>query len=91
MALYITNMRLPKKGRYTTFTIYWDGRVVFKFGGEPAGQATEISNAADVKPVMHGKWLDPLIDWECSACHELQGYSKWLKYCPNCGAKMEES
>ena len=42
MGLYIKGLRLPKKGRYTSFTVYSDGRVVFKFGGDYAGQAVEV-------------------------------------------------
>ena len=52
--------------------------------------------AADVAPVVHGKWLfvnppTEIIDWEeCSVC----GYANYnfshYKYCPNCGAKMDE-
>ena len=51
--------------------------------------------AADVRPVVRGKWLD---DWEtgcseCSVCHDsflwedFKGVADW-NYCPNCGADM---
>ena len=58
--------------------------------------------AADVAPVVHGKWLRSDDDWynctviQCSICGE-----EWCfetiddvtllnyKYCPNCGAKMD--
>lgn len=58
--------------------------------------------AADVEPVRHGHWIEHDEDtWsneaECSECHKRIGYSglpdrflKEFKYCPNCGAKMEE-
>ena len=54
--------------------------------------------AADVAPVMHGRWIDAYPDIEpnpmfmygiCSECGFEQGFSKYLNYCPNCGAKMD--
>ena len=53
---------------------------------------------ADVIPVRHGRWIDAYPDIEpnpmfmygiCSECGLEQGISKYLNYCPNCGAKME--
>lgn len=51
--------------------------------------------AADVRPVVHGKWYHDGSDWKnrfiCDQC----GY-KWFfeaeeaNYCPNCGADMKE-
>ena len=60
-----------------------------------------ISNfpAADVAPVVHGKWLhtDYALHWtakdECSECtyHALDRDDlSHYNYCPNCGAKMDE-
>ena len=59
--------------------------------------------AADVAPVVHGKWLDEDFPEKmatvhemaiCSACRELShkaehGYSILSDYCPHCGAKMD--
>ena len=54
--------------------------------------------AADVAPVRHGRWIDAYPDIEpnpmfmygiCSECGFEQGISKYLNYCPNCGAKMD--
>ena len=54
--------------------------------------------AADVAPVRHGRWVDAYPDIEpnpmfmygiCSECEFEQGISKYLNYCPNCGAKMD--
>ena len=54
--------------------------------------------AADVAPVVHGRWIDAYPDIEpnpmfmygiCSECGFEQGISKYLNYCPNCGAKMK--
>ena len=53
---------------------------------------------ADVTPVVHGRWIDAYPDIEpnpmfmygiCSECGFEQGISKYLNYCPNCGAKMK--
>lgn len=47
--------------------------------------------AADVAPVRHGRYIiDDMGDASCSECG-----AKWLdvmqNFCPNCGARMEES
>lgn len=48
--------------------------------------------AADVAPVMHGRWV-PFHSqaagdiWYCSACEI--GFAARMKYCPNCGARMD--
>ena len=57
----------------------------------------EVQQAADVAPVRHGRWIDAYPDIEpnpmcmygiCSECGFEQGISKYLNYCPNCGADM---
>ena len=59
--------------------------------------------AADVAPVVHGRWISwekagncvPSPDrHECSVCHDaaqvlVNGFELLSKYCPNCGAKMD--
>lgn len=48
--------------------------------------------AADVRPVVRGKWVDEPIKsvrYHCSVCQGRFDYT-W-HFCPNCGAKMEES
>lgn len=58
--------------------------------------------AADVTPVIHGKWINP--HWQssihcmnCNQCkYEAQhsvyhGVEKYYHYCPNCGAKMDDT
>ena len=51
--------------------------------------------AADVAPVVHGRWVDvadkPHLFYECSLCKERWGYGAMLhmNYCPNCGARMD--
>lgn len=58
----------------------------------------ENLHASDVAPVRHGRWIDAYPDIEpnpmfiygiCSECGFEQGISKYLDYCPNCGAKMD--
>ena len=44
----------------------------------------------DVAPVVHAHWEHKgWFDNECSICHS--HYPATYKYCPNCGAKMDES
>ena len=59
--------------------------------------------AADVAPVVHGRWISweeagnfvPSPDrHECSVCHDaaqvlVNGLELLSDYCPNCGAKMD--
>ena len=49
---------------------------------------------ADVAPVVHGRWVDNGIPDSmlsgCSVCGFTCGSSSFF-YCPNCGAKMDES
>ena len=56
--------------------------------------------AADVAPVVHGRWINAYTDIEsnplfmygiCSNCGFEQGLSDKLNYCPNCGTKMDGS
>ena len=56
-----------------------------------------INPSEDVATVRHGRWIDAYPDIEpnpmfmygiCSECGFEQGISKYLNYCPNCGAKM---
>lgn len=52
----------------------------------------------DAEPVRHGKWTTKdvgflQIRFVCSACgkweHEFWHDHRFMKYCPNCGAKMD--
>lgn len=61
-------------------------------------------SAADVEPVRHGRWIQSTEEcgWaelecaECSECGEdyvldewgYEDFTKFMNYCPNCGAKM---
>ena len=64
-------------------------------GLEPS-QYIEILPAADVAPVVHGRWGTGRFNLEtgnyeeqCTRCRNFsKEYGK--PYCPNCGAKMDE-
>lgn len=71
--------------------------IISDAAGEYCGYCTEDINinsipAADVAPVVHGKWVDNGIEGSmlsgCSVCGFSCGaYS--FRYCPSCGAKMD--
>ena len=58
---------------------------------------------ADVAPVVYGHWIwhEEEFEYECSVCHCRFDYNhtfeifdhgfQYANYCPNCGAKMNES
>ena len=56
----------------------------------------EDSIEENVAPVRHGRWVEHEFEdepcfgteYECSACGKIQYRNS--KYCPNCGAKMDE-
>lgn len=60
----------------------------------------DLEPTVDAEPVIHGKWIyGNDFHWytaSCSACGyqrrtdiKATGWNQW-KYCPNCGAKMDE-
>ena len=63
----------------------------FDRGLDRAQRAILDAPAADVAPVVHGRWLyhtliDGHIHAECSECHKVRIIDN---FCPNCGAKMD--
>lgn len=64
--------------------------------GLDPSQYIEALPAADVAPVVHGRWeQDADGDWYCTNCDEVVAICESGKertyrkpYCPNCGAKM---
>ena len=50
--------------------------------------------AADVAPVVHGRWVYHNFDTICSECRKSAIFDEWeqqaeTEFCPNCGARME--
>lgn len=83
-------------GMYSRHAVYGSDREKFDAWQEII-DTLEAIPAADVCPVVRGKWKE---DWEtgcseCSACGEsylwedYDGVGEW-NYCPNCGADMRE-
>ena len=68
-----------------------------KPGLTQALQMFEEIPAADVAPVVHGRWIERRvphamegISAKCSVCTKsVQYLGNPLNYCPNCGAKMD--
>lgn len=68
---------------------------------EKAAQMLEQLPAADVAPVVHGRWIHSRYEdcseqfelVKCSQCnHEAYAMAFYVRggnYCPNCGAKMD--
>lgn len=71
--------------------------VIAHFGGmltwgkeETLSEITQkIKNepAADIKEVVHGRWIEGQTPEKCSLCGK-KGFPDW-HYCPHCGAKMD--
>ena len=56
-------------------------------GWNTAIQIINEAPAADVAPVVHGKWFGTV----CTACGESTSFYYDCNYCPWCGAKMDEA
>lgn len=86
-----------ENGEADVMEMYPDGSVDFGFSVSNIRDMINAIPAADVASVVHGRW-DRVIPsksaakWSskvsCSVCHNA-GYNHF-KYCPNCGAKMDE-
>lgn len=71
-----------------------DGHSDWGFGRENVRNVIRSVPAADVAPVVHGKW-DSLDGYKtrrvCSVCGwDVSEYGKFYSYCPNCGARMDK-
>lgn len=68
------------------------GGVDYGFGMKNIKELINAIPAADVAPVVHGRWIDNGIPESvlcgCSVCRFTCGASSFF-YCPNCGAKMD--
>ena len=73
-----------------------NGNKHFINGVESVLEYAENLPAADVAPVVHGRWLrddDFVICSQCEAEMNQKnslGVDNFKNYCPNCGAKMDE-
>lgn len=89
-------------------TEYIDKNAVFhemKMDIRPPFAVVRDFPAADVAPVVHGRWLNFYGDFTCAECSECGAiydvvdvkpsgeifgeFEKEYKFCPNCGAKMD--
>ena len=70
-----------------------DGHSDWGFGRENVRDVIRGVPAADVAPVVHGRWnsMDGYKTRKvCSECGwDAPEYGKFYSYCPNCGAKMD--
>lgn len=82
---------LPKEHRHYQTSNLDD---VYAQGWADALDNLKNAPAADVAPVVHGKWMDRQGGFwgaaTCSVCGEKFPTGEiGLNYCPNCGAKMD--
>lgn len=83
--------------RETLAQVMWERDVAMKQLEE---HGIPFGCKADVQAVVHGEWLDngdrdsngvpKPFAISCSACGSSAG-TDWMKYCPNCGAKMDRT
>lgn len=76
-------------GRYGRGYVYGSDREKYDAWDEII-DALENIPAADVAPVVHGRWVfggDGCVI--CSKCNEEESNDNHRNYCPNCGAKMD--
>lgn len=63
------------------------------YSREDAADCIRYMDAADVAPVVHGRWKvveGTIENAVCSICNRhFQSYYEAYHYCPNCGAKMD--
>lgn len=68
------------------------------YSREDAADCIRYIDAADVAPVMHGRWVSVphKLARVCSVCNRDEPYkfadidAGVYDYCPNCGARMDE-
>ena len=70
------------------------------YSREDAADCIRYMGSADVDPVRHGRWIEPLRlhygakQYECSLCYSDTFWRKHsitvkYPYCPNCGCRMD--
>lgn len=99
---YISRDALLKAFEYADADVcesYPDGYSEWGFGYKTMREVIKNTPAADVAPVRHGRWeRDEDGDWYCTNCYDAVAICESGKertyrkpYCPNCGAKMDET
>lgn len=90
MAEYIKREAVFKQfdnGEADVVEIYPDGSVDYGFGASNIRDLVNSIPAADVAPVVHGKWIKGPSNPYCSECFvECRDETP---FCPNCGAMMD--
>ena len=92
--------------RYTEGCVAYKLDADFAAAVQEAAEALEATPAADVRPVVRGKWIQTTqpMGWcdedcvECSVCGEdfvldewaMDDFTNLMYFCPNCGADMRE-
>lgn len=96
MAEYIERKKLEKSFDNADPDVceyYPDGYSNWGFGRNNIRDVIRGVPAADVAPVVHGRWnsMDGYKTRKvCSECGwDVPEYGKFYSYCPNCGAKMD--
>lgn len=90
-------MRLIDKDAKTFPTPYRMNDTDYAKGWNAALKSVAQQPTIEAEPVRRGHWIthnegNPYeIYGECSVCNFDQSLSKRLKYCPNCGARMEDN
>lgn len=66
------------------------------YSREDAADCIRYMDTADVAPERHGRWIEigyacGETEYQCSECKETEWRTSAsrLKYCPNCGARMD--
>lgn len=94
MSILIKGMEMPPKGDYyITLYVCSDGSAYVDVSSFPDGKDTfEAVPAADVRPVVHGKWLskeymygDPDVGIEDMWVERIAEQSDYYAYCSICG------
>lgn len=79
-------------------------KMPMRLPNEPRDSAVYLKGYCDAKldyEVQHGMWVNDKGLYRCSECNELwtewwvnvvpiERMNKMMKYCPNCGARMDE-
>lgn len=79
----------------------WESNKRYHSGLAIARRIIADATTIEAEPVRHGRWINEKsdigycfaeYDYECSLCGGHTGFGRYpqSRYCPNCGAKMDE-